>query len=100
MSALSKVATNFLGTSWKSSLAGILEGSAQALLMYFMQNAFPGMSDQNKLTLWIAGGLSVVLTVVRGYMSKDHNVSNSPGPIAPATVPVEQLTVPNPNAKS
>lgn len=83
-----------LGTSWKSTLTGFAEAVFVQVLDYVATHAM-GDSPQSRQLFFGGLGLSVCM-LVRGRISKDANVSNSPNPIvvAQTVIPVEAPTLP------
>ncbi len=73
---------NLLGPSWKSSLMGLSEAVAVQALTYTLNTQY-----HDPRVFWSGLGLSV-LTIIRGRLTKDANVSNAPNPI-PVAQPVK-----------
>jgi hypothetical protein len=65
-----------LGPSWKSTLAGLGEAIAVQALTYTLNTQY-----HDPRVFWSGMGLSL-LTLIRGRLTKDFNVSNSPTPMA------------------
>jgi hypothetical protein len=69
-----------LGPSWKSSLMGVGEAVAVQALTYTLNTQY-----HDPRVFWSGMGLSI-LTIIRGRLTKDWNVSNSPVPMATSQV--------------
>jgi len=81
MNAITKLLVATLGASWRSTLAAIGEAVAIQALTYAINTEY-----QNPRIFWSGMGLSV-MAVIRGWFTKDKNVSNAPHPL-PAAEPV------------
>jgi hypothetical protein len=67
-----------LGPSWKMSLMGLGEAIAVQALTYMLNTHY-----DDPRVFWAGMGLSI-LTIIRGRLAKDANMSNSPTPLAVA----------------
>jgi hypothetical protein len=65
-----------LGPSWKMSLLGFGEAIGVQALTYTLNTQY-----NDPRVFWAGMGLSIV-TIIRGRLAKDSNMSNSPTPMA------------------
>ena len=65
-----------LGASWRTTLVGLVEATALQGLTYAINTEF-----KDPKIFWCGMGMSII-TVIRGRLTKDAEVSNSPHPLA------------------
>jgi hypothetical protein len=90
---MTKLLVTVFGASWRTTLLGFAEAIGMAVLTY-LAAGIPDLSDSQKQQIFIGGLLTAVVTAIRGYFTKDKNVSNSPTPLAVAQ-PIVPVTKPS-----
>jgi hypothetical protein len=89
---MTNLLVTLFGASWRTTLLGFAEAIGMAVLTY-LAAGIPDLSDSQKQQIFIGGLLTAVVTAIRGYFTKDKNVSNSPTPLAVAQ-PIVPLPAP------
>lgn len=92
---MTNLLVTLFGASWRTTLLGLLEAIGIAVLTY-LGTGIPDLSDKQKQQIFIGGLATAVVTAIKGYFTKDKNVSNSPTPLLKAhpVIPVEAAAIP------
>lgn len=101
---MTKLLVALFGASWRTTLLGFAEAIGMAVVTY-LAAGIPDLSTTQRQQIFVGGLMTAVVTAIRGYFTKDKNVSNSPTPLAvaqpvvPITTPAATAPVPVPMAQ-